>query len=91
MLPDPDFTQTCWPTIEKKLGRKMTADENKRFMYNGGGMFKEFFFRELEECATAEQAENLLARVLAPRVLSLPREPRRPQSFFSKLLRLIGL
>lgn len=80
MLPDPDFTQTCWPTIEAKLGRKMTAEENKDFLYRGGGQFKEWFFRELAVCSTSEQAESLLARVLAPWVMS----PKK--SFLSKLL-----
>ena|SRR5579885_2217100 len=69
---EPDFTQTCWPTIEAKLGRKMTAEENKKFMYRGGGMFKEWFFDTLRKCNTSEEAEQLLASCLAPWVVHTP-------------------
>lgn len=61
---NPDFTQTVWPSIEAKLGRKLTAEENERFMYRGGGMFKEWFFNNLKECQTPEEGEDLLARAL---------------------------
>jgi hypothetical protein len=64
MLVEPDYTQTVWPTLEEKLGRKMSEDENRRLMYRGGAMFKEWFFNSLEKCTTPEQAEDLLARAL---------------------------
>lgn len=89
MLPEPDYTQTVWPTIEAKLGRKMTADENKRFMYRGGGMFKEWFFNTLKECETSEQAEDLLARALQ-RPWPTHNPAPRPSLFF-KVLKWLGL
>lgn len=72
-LPDPDFTQTCWPTIENKLGRKMSPEENQKFMYRAGGMFKEWFFDRLNECVTTEQSEQLLTRWLSPRTVNVPK------------------
>lgn len=72
MLPDPDFTQTCFPAIEEKLGRKLTIEENKNFLYRGG-MFKEWFFNELKECTTIEQAERLFAKALAPWAVYTPK------------------
>ena len=71
---EPDYTQTVWPTIEAKLGRKLTAEENYRFMYRGGGMFKEWFFNSLKECSTAEETEDLFARAIGPRVWHSPVE-----------------
>lgn len=77
---NPDFSQTIWPTIEAKTGRKLTADENERFMYRGGGMFKEWFFNALKDCNTPEQAEDLLARALQrPWPSQSSPEPSQPE------------
>jgi hypothetical protein len=86
---EPDYTQTVWPTIEAKLGRKMTAEENKKFMYRGGGMFKEWFFNTLKDCTTAEQAEDLLARALQRPWTSKTTQP--PPGLLSRLLKVLGL
>lgn len=85
---EPDYTQTVWPTIEAKLGRKLSEEENKRFMYRGGGMFKEWFFNFLKECSTAAEAEDLFARAIGPWVSSEPQITRR--SFLKKILELFG-
>lgn len=89
---EPDYTQTVWPTLEAKLGRKMTADENKRLMYRGGGMFKEWFFNSVRECTTPEETEDLLARALQrPWPKQSPPPPAPDKTLFEKLLTLLGL
>ena len=92
MLPEPDYTKTVWPTLEEKLGRKMTEDENRRLMYRGGGMFKEWFFNSVRKCTTPEEAEDLLARALQRPwpTQSLP-PPPPDKTWFDKLLTLLGL
>lgn len=57
-LLNPDFNDTLYPTLEEKLNRKLTAKECERFFWTTG-MYKEWFFNTLKECATPEEAEQL--------------------------------
>ena len=86
---NPDFSQTIWPTIEAKVGRKLTEEENRRFMYRGGGMFKEWFFNSLKECSTPEQAEDLFARAIGPWVKHSPSVPPSDVGFLKMVWKLL--
>jgi hypothetical protein len=57
-MSEPDFNNTIYPTIEGKLGRKLSEEENKRFYWTSG-MRKEWVFNKLAQCTTSEQAEQL--------------------------------
>lgn len=61
----PDFDNTVFISVEEKLGRKLSREENIRF-FRRGGMFKEWFFNNLRLCATAEEAEELFQHGTQP-------------------------
>ena len=56
---DPDFSSSLWVSIETKLGRKLSPEENER-IYRMGAMRKEWFFNCMETY-TPVQVERLLA------------------------------
>ena len=56
----PDFTQPLWLRLEKKLGRHLTPKENEYIFYRSS-MFKEWLFKAVDDAATAQEAEQILA------------------------------
>src|SRR5574338_1388729 len=64
-LSHPDFNNTVFSSVEAALGRKLTREENIHF-FRRGGMFKEWFFNNLRECASPEEAEELFKHGTQP-------------------------
>lgn len=58
-LLSPDFDDTIYPSIEEKLNRKLSREENI-YLFRRSGMFKEWLFDNLKECVSSEEAEELL-------------------------------
>ena len=53
-----DYTKTCWPSVEAKLGRKLLPVENQGLTYTSG-MFKEWFFGNLNSFPN-EEVERII-------------------------------
>lgn len=60
-LLNPDFNDSLFPSLEDKLERKLTVEENT-YLFRRSGMFKEWLFNNLKECASPEEAEELFKR-----------------------------
>lgn len=54
----PDFNQSLWISIEDRINRKLTSEENKRIYYLSG-MRKEWLFN-LAKTYTPDQIEQLI-------------------------------
>lgn len=76
MIPDPDFNQTMWENIEKKLGRKLSPVENQG-VYQRSGMFKEWFFAELKTMSN-EEVEHIVD-IQANRIYGWSNRPDKPE------------
>jgi hypothetical protein len=57
---EPDYSQSIWISVEERLGRKLSPEENER-IFKTSGMRKEWFFNRLKQCANLEEAEDIVA------------------------------
>lgn len=73
---NPDFTQTLWTNIEKKLGRKLSPVENQG-IFQRAGMFKEWFFAKLESMPN-EEVERIVD-MQANRIYGWSNRPDKPE------------
>ena len=52
-MSEPDFTKSLWVSIEGKIGRKLTFDENEWYYYTSG-MYKEWVHNNLKNWSIEE-------------------------------------
>lgn len=76
MRNEPDYTQTVWPSVEEKLGRKLLPVENRGLMYTSG-MFKEWFFLNLDSFPI-EEVERIVS-LKADYVYGWANRPDKPE------------
>ena len=82
-LSNPDFDDTLYPSLEEKLGRKLTREENIH-LFRRSGMFKEWLFNNLKECASTEEAEELFQKGKQPPAMEAKIQQRLEQERLEK-------
>lgn len=86
MIPEPDWNQSIWLSIESKIGRKLTAEENIWYARTSG-MYKEWFGNSMAKW-TVEETEWWITNRQHPMFTSGPKK-QKEKSIVKCILEMI--